>query len=271
MKYLILTLLFVSCGTSEPNDPDGSNVDPYVLEARTTLEHDQDEYGFIKSSKCDGLTFSSLAAVGGLSVDILAAEGEPGQWFRTPDHNCFPEGRSKSDISRDALLALTWYATVFGHTGILEDIIIYGENNGFIMGRGDKSRTLLTPMLLNTMAHCLDWIGGKRFESYLNTLPVDPTPIVHDGFEGYNRVSHLLLRGACIGSLPDWATFNLKLYHDEFPDRPLMVFAHKAYTDGDFSGVPALIKGEHFVWFDPPEVEVLFMDFLLKNYPRIRK
>ena len=78
----------------------------------------------------------------------MQAEAEPGRWYRSPEHDCYDLGQSKSDISKDMLMMLFPYLYATGDKQNLREIYEYGKANGNVMGRGPISRTFMTPPMV---------------------------------------------------------------------------------------------------------------------------
>jgi hypothetical protein len=164
------------------------------------IKSQQDANGFIESHECDSLLFSSLVGcVPGVKVNIDAAMGAPGQWFRRPLAlgECYSCGKSKSTISRDMLLGLAWYAYFNKRLDISEGVIKYAFTHGFVMGKGVLSRTLMTPALLATFAWVSYKLGGPS-RGWLRWIPADLGAKV-DGYKAHLQVLHILLRKTLSG------------------------------------------------------------------------
>lgn len=177
---------------------------------------------------CDGLLFSSLDAVArGTEIDITAAEGEPGQWFRNPGQACYPQG-SASDISRDMLLGLMVYSVHFHRLDILENLWTYGQDHNWKMGRGDD-RTVLTPASIGRLARAIRYLGGADHPERL----ISDIPSVVPGFEGHLSLLGIMLDARTEGGVSPLDLQALRSLASQMPDNALAQALLHKYTDGD--------------------------------------
>jgi len=109
---------------------------------------------------CDGLLFTCLGQAAGACSDvrITSFEGEPGQWFRSPSHDCYPE-RSASDISKDMMMGLALWCSVYNAEKVAARTLRRALLRGGNMGRPAwlLSRTWMSPSLMY-----LFWILSKK-------------------------------------------------------------------------------------------------------------
>lgn len=106
--------------------------------------------GWHPDTRCDGLLFNCLSnCATGRKADISLAQGKPGQWFRSPGHDCFVNGRSngsKSTISRDMLVGLVHWIWQTRNSDWAGDLVKYGRKNSpwytpaWKMGEGEWTR-----------------------------------------------------------------------------------------------------------------------------------
>lgn len=209
----------------------------------------QDEFGFVESNKCDSVLFSGLTGIA-IDVDLTAAMGKPGQWFRTPAKNCFDnqlaneenannpdweklEPSSKSDISKEMLLGVLWWAVYNNRPEVIEDVLIYGRGNFWEMGRGLKSRTVMTPALQGLYAQSLAHLTGKKYEPEIYYQPIY-TP-GNTGFEAHVDIQAGLLYGKVNKGYSEAVISKFKEQYMRQPANPLFALAfHMVYT-GDLS------------------------------------
>jgi hypothetical protein len=165
MKFLIILLAF---GCSAAKDIPASPTDIDRIESKLSryieyASHHADAHGWVERS-CDGLLFNSLYGVGGGTVDIEKAMSVQGKWHRSTTHDCWPD-RSGSSISRDMLLGLFIWIWQHGRLDLIEQTISYGENHRgtlgwWIMGEGDKNRTVMRPNFMGTAYELMFHLGG---------------------------------------------------------------------------------------------------------------
>ena len=100
---------------------------------------------------CDGLLHTAIgqAAGGCTEVKIVDFEGLPGQWFRSPDHDCHPL-HSASDISKDMMMGLALWCSVFRAEKVAARTLRRALLRAGNMGRPWWliSRTLMSPNLM---------------------------------------------------------------------------------------------------------------------------
>jgi len=225
LKLMILALL-TSCWTA-PRRAQHTTLHEQLESKRANYQ--RLTYG--SAEGCDSLLFSALGTVGGANVDILDYRNSDGQWFRTPEHTCYLEGRSKSTISRDMLLGVYWWAWNNKRLDVLEDLWDYGLARRWKMGDGPASRTILTPLMISTLTAMIEALGGEQHGSWAK-IPIYWTSEPED-FQAHLRVLHILLRK----QLPT-VDFNeddtLADYADKQPNNALFQYAagneHRAIT-----------------------------------------
>ena len=160
MKLIAICLFLLSCSELKKHGPK----DPPEMDAFNKLEAEYNNTfplysGWPNPKDCDGLLWASIAKAAGVGqIHLTDAMGKPGEWFRSPDKKCYPEGRSRSDISNDMLVGLMLEAT----DKILYDLYEYGKKNAWIMGRGDIGATLMKPAVRNLLGTKLNIKLGER-------------------------------------------------------------------------------------------------------------
>jgi hypothetical protein len=251
MKHLLLlplVLLLLSapslltaCGSggssSSPVPPFHYSL-PLDLEQKQTLYRSlvpsvQNPNGFIETDKCDSLQMTALLGASGVNVPNLpGAEPSPGKWLRrdTASGSCYPVG-SGSEISRDMLLGVMWYAWSHKDLSMLERMYQYGEQNNWVMGAGDIARTGFRT-LRGTLAAEIHVLGGKHRPS--DELLADPQVLALDGYGAHLQALHILLRGEIYGQLSNWSRHQLRKLADENPDSPLMNAAAARWIGGEY-------------------------------------
>lgn len=229
MKLLLLFLIGVvscSCHKEEPSEaPLGMDA---ALAAKAALytslaPSTQGQAGFITDA-CDALLFTALGAVGGLpNVDLRAARGPSGAWYRTPAKDCYPD-RSDSSISRDMLLGVMLYAWAFKDLEMADSLYDYGEEHNWVMGQGVPSRTLMTPQLIATLAQLVYKLGGENHD-IARRLPVSWSASGVSDFEAHVQVLHIILRRALYDTIEVSAQEALNAQASRQPSNPLFQWA----------------------------------------------
>lgn len=198
------------------------------------------------TSGCDSLLFTCLCKVAGgcTKANILDAEGEPGQWFRTPAKNCYPKN-SSSDISKDMFAGLNIY---MAHLGIKEPgkacemvsrIITYGQKHRWVMGRppGAISRVFAAPSVRRrwqrlSIKYCNETVditdNSKNIvDDFLDSFIALPD------YEGHLQVLSILFDGILDGGIESWQVEVLKAHVRQNPQSGLYQAVLHSYTDGN--------------------------------------
>ena len=231
MLRLFLILLFVSCGKHEPKKPTTVNADVVTkAELYKSLSKEWAHQG-----GCDSLGFTSLCKLsGGCGEAVITdAEGEPGRWYRNPGKECYPNN-SKSDISKDMFVMLLPYLYASGDKQNIQEIYDYGQKNGWVMGRGYLSRTLLTPPLIFLLEQML---GRWGIES-------DIKETTKAGFEKHLDAIYLINKWMVNKYIDSLQLAQIKQYKDENPSNALMQAIYHKFTDGDQSDAIAILLDE---------------------------
>ena len=167
-------------------------------------------------------------------VNIFDAEGDPGRWYRNPGKRCYDDGQSKSDISKDMFVMLLPYLYASGDKQNIQEIYDYGQKNGWAMGRGYLSRTLLTPPLIFLLEQML---GRWGIES-------DIKETTKAGFEKHLDAIYLINKWMVNKSIDSLQLAQIKQYKDENPSNALMQAIYHKFTDGDQSDAIAILLDE---------------------------
>lgn len=240
MKYWFIILLLFGC---TPGNSRQTEVVPNTFDEKyqTYLSLLKD----FSETNCDWLLFQSLTeAIRGTTGNIERAEGKPGQWFRTPEHDCYPE-RSASSISRDMLLGLAVYLWQTGNSQKdADEVVAYADNHDGDMGEGESANIGIRPVLYNTF---------KSIAAKFGEIPLPPKTLnpdvnsdgtgltdIQQGFESHILVLHIFSRGLIYGEL---STIEMRLLESQAERQPRNAFFQAVYhkfLDGDQT---AAIKG----------------------------
>jgi len=234
-KVILLTFPFLlTCGTNKPKENTSIEIKE-VLKQKYELYKElnnsvQDTNGFILFEHCDSLLFSSLLGIS-KQVNVEAAKNSNGQWFRRPltYPECYSNYSSKSTISRDMLLGLFYYIYYNKRLDIAEDLFKYGQDNLWIMGEGDPSRTVFTPSMQATLAEIIYKLGGDNHPHRL--YPQSFTK--NTSFEAHLTILHILLRAELLGKLTNEELDIVKYQYKRLPKNALFSYTYHKYTDGN--------------------------------------
>lgn len=240
-----LTTLFAifvtlnACGCA----PEKIEVEPFSKEALQKKLYLYDSLAtrnidnWIDAESCDGLLFSSLASLHRPFNDFVARD-DSGRWFRRPLYKpeCYATNQSKSTISQDMLLGLIWYHWRRSQVAPLESLetlkalFEYGQKNNWVMGDGERTRTVLRPGLRATLAEVIYKLGGPNHESHRRWLNDQTVGAAFApnllGFQAHLQVWHILLRAEVKGEIQSILIDRVKQHYDRNPINPLFAYAH---------------------------------------------
>ncbi len=132
MKILILIFLITGCGYFDKEEPQEQDVlndemtDLYYERLETASKYKE---GWPSLTDCDGLVWAGVACRAGVKVNIVAAMDE-GRFYRTPSKTCYKEGRSRSTVSADGIVA----ALGCVNTDTAVQMARYGEDHNWVFG-----------------------------------------------------------------------------------------------------------------------------------------
>jgi hypothetical protein len=222
LRYLLIIMLMFSCQKRQEHKP--SIVQPLIAQKAELYKSLHKGWAH---DKCDSLGFTALCKLsGGCSdADIMQAEAEPGRWYRSPEHDCYDLGQSKSDISKDMLMMLFPYLYATGDKQNLREIYEYGKANGNVMGRGPISRTFMTP----PMVLLLQRLIGMSVPEF----PDNSKEVAKAGYEKHLDAIDLLTKGMLGGGLDQIQYEEIRKYADANPKNALFVALYRKYRDGN--------------------------------------
>lgn len=229
LKLLALVIALFSCAAKSHKPKHNTTVDP-KLEAKAALylklfKDRQGPSGFVDG--CDSLLYTALAAsVGVPNIDVLAARDERDAWHRRPDYNCYPQF-SKSEISRDMLLGVTFWSYRRGSAAVIERIIDYAKRNSFIMGKGDENRTTMSAQLLTLMEDAAAKLRNRPLSNSDYSFVSMPTK----GHETHLQTLSILLIGDIYGGISGGMLERLRVNSVRNPSNILWRYAHDKYSD----------------------------------------
>jgi hypothetical protein len=171
-------------------------------------------------------------AGGAQDADIYQAEGEPGRWYRSPEHDCFDLGQSKSDISKDMLMMLFPYLYATGDKQNLREIYEYGKANGNVMGRGPISRTFMTPPMVFLLQRMIGFNVSEAKQ------------VTKAGFEKHLDAISLLSKAMVDNGIDPIQYDEIRKYAEENPKNALFVALYRKYRDGNQAQVIEILLDE---------------------------
>jgi len=171
--------------------------------------------------RCDKLTFRALASAFGNRELLEGHEyGAPGQFHRDVE-TCYP-GDSRSEISLDGYLSLAHHIWTYQDDTLLQRIISYGRNNGFVMGEGPIKYTNIL-LLVPTLYGMQSKLTLVDFDSLLA------------GYKGHIVALYIHLKGRVNGRISDLELHVLEQLVRSNENNPLYQAIYHTYLDGDQS------------------------------------
>jgi len=188
-------LFFLSCSGHSTKKPSPDKL--ALLNERVTLYKELfktviDKDGFIETTRCDSLIFTGLS---NLQANLTAAELESGRWLRRPISypECYDEGESRSNISRDGLLGVIYFAIENKDLDMLKRLWRYGESNYWVMGKGGWQHSIYTPDHISLLAQAIYKLSNGA-NDYSIRLAKFPKLTPGEGFEAHLQEIFLLIR-----------------------------------------------------------------------------
>lgn len=263
IRILILVFL-IGCGSTGKIRPVETVTPTEALKAKvqTYMElnkNRRDEFGWLMPMDCDGLLFNSLAKIAGFpGIDIFAAEEQPGQWRRNGYFDiCCPGTGSGSCISRDGFRGLIPLLVILKDVAALRRIHDYGQSHGWIMGKGEVSRTYFNLGIRNQLKRALK-IDPDTGEEILTV----------GDFELHLEVLRIWTEYLISGFLYEFEVDALKQYSKDYPENALYSALYHKFTDGDMSQAISVLMNEKYFPSDRlPTDKDRFTHYLFQRDP----
>lgn len=242
-------LCMVACGKKEDAQDPPSMPSPALLaKVQKYLELQaevEDQDGVIEGEDCDSAHWNLLRSVGGRRVNArLFMDGDRRLHRRTARYpECYP-GRSDSTMSPDMLLFALAYGMDSRDLGLIQDIFSYGKEHSWIMGDGDRARTLMRPNMQGLYARAIKNLGGPDFAEWLLPNPIVGNP---SGYEAQLQVVNVLVDACVNGGIGQDGKDALRAQVARQPNNALFLAALSRF-DADVQGraQDALLNGR--IW-----------------------
>lgn len=243
IKYLFLILLF-SCSKSEKK-----SLAPLPEDLTAKVKAKRDFYLSVQSQalnvhgyaheKCDSLGFTALCkAAGGCKDADLSKSEDNGRWYRSPEKDCFDNGESKSDFSKDMALMLFIQFYQSKDLKSLARFKAYVDENNYVMGRPTNtpeglSRVVMSPGLILTMERLYKELSGAWSGTPIPAEPAEALPFINRGFLAHIDVLSIWLNAELTGKTSDVDDFVLRSQVERQPKNAIFQSVYHAYRDGD--------------------------------------
>jgi hypothetical protein len=182
-----------------------------------------DNNGFIETDSCDSLIFSALANV--KDVKLTAAELEPGKWLRRPTEypECYSSGESRSNISRDGLLGVIYWAVYHKDSNTLKRLWDYGESHNWVMGEQGWTHSIYVPDHIALLAQALYYTSNGKYD-YTARFVIMPEFTPETGFRAHLQQLQLLIRKKIYNKDESFANKVRQKLKEQNPKNPLHQF-----------------------------------------------
>lgn len=233
MKHLLLCILLFSCSKKK-------EVEPTFIDSSIKVKADLYRSSSLKSwthSKCDSLGFTALCKLAGScqEADLFQAE-ENGRWYRSPEKNCYDLGESKSDISKDMFVMLFPYLQATENKGAMKRIRGYAVSHNFVMGRGELSRTLITPSML--------WMLNSMIDGSPYVAQVQEEKLIKEGFEKHLDAIWILNKSFLKEGISQSDYEVLRTLAEDHPRNALFQALKSKFSDGNQEKAIAILLDE---------------------------
>lgn len=252
MRYaLVLTLLACSaCGyfrrDQEPKEPVATEAPQALLDTGSLYcQLSRPAYqakGYVHS-RCDGAGFTSLYAIGCEGVDLSVFTDEDGKLWRSHGRDCFANGDSKSESSRDMWMMRMIAAWEQQDLAWVNQAIAFGEANNWVICEAiDQAykigRCTMSPTLYGLLYDMRSRLKGQTLS--LTRDSDDGLPEHHD-FEAHLDVLRIYLSGEVKGGITKAEKSLLEIYAKREPKNALFLAVWHRYSDGDQSETYAVL------------------------------
>lgn len=239
LLIMFLLPLFAACGQpdNKPDDLDPAPAD--VAQTREVYAGAHADGAPIEVDTCDSGHWYFLlgAAETTLPIDARIYMQSDHRVHRKPlrgplaQPECYPD-RSDSTTSGDELLYLLAYGLARGDLQLLKDVFAYGKARDWIMGDGDRFRTVMRPGLRALYARAIFVLGGPDFaERFIPT----PESGVQVGYEAQLQVVRILIDGKATGAITDEYREIMQKQRERQPRNPLFACAAARYGVDDMA------------------------------------
>jgi len=237
MRFLLIAILLFGCKSkkeveSTVRDPNIAAKAGVYMDLHRGYAHD----------KCDSVGFTALCKMTGgcQDADLFASQGQPGQWFRSPEKDCLDKGESSSDISKDMFVMLFNYFYSVKNKDALVDIKDYGAANNWVMGRHDGTadgfaRVFMPPDMSLMLVSMIDGI---------NTGEENTNFPINSGFRAHLDVLWLFLKAQTQGYLSEMDYSTIKEQAKREPRNALFQAMKSRFDDGDQSAAIGILSDE---------------------------
>lgn len=237
MKYILFFAIMFSACCRHRSEETTNPLDQLHEKLAFYVEHAGQEI-FLK--RCDNLTFKSFWDAH-KQQDLPAMEWLPGEWHRDAAA-CWPE-ESRSEISRDGLIALLHALHGRGDLEAVQRIEDYGKANMWVMGQGDLELVhgLVLSPAISALLHEMSGLalaGEQHSEDEIPAL---------EGHRGHVTASYIWLMGKIRGWINTAELAFLYAWQAENPLDPMALALTARFSDGDQTDAISVL-GDERLW-----------------------
>jgi hypothetical protein len=251
-RFLIFVLCFLAIGCDRKNKSSDINVPiPEEIIDRGDLycnlaapAYEEKKY---VHSKCDGAGFTSLFSLRCPNVDLSVFEDANGKPYRSPTKDCFKNGESKAEFSRDMLLMRMIAAWKHKDIEWVNRFINFARDNDWVMCKAIDPFYTAGRCVVGTLSELLIDMQSKlegqsaSFRSQLVQSDADAIGLKSD-YEAHLDVLRIWLEGEIYGGITDGQKSRLKGYADRESKNALYLAVSSKYHGGDFTNVYTVLQ-----------------------------
>jgi hypothetical protein len=236
LLLIILISMLFACGPSpKPRPVEPTKIEQLAAKAERYEQWfltKQDKSGFIEVAECDSLFMTGISNP---KAKLEVAEVSPGRWFRRPVYypECWSVGASRSEMSRDGLLGVMYWAVENKRPDVLIRLWDYGAANNWIMARNGGEHAIFGPPHISLLAQALFYTSDGKYDFAVRHIRY-PDVSAADGFVGHLQVLQWLMQKTIYGSILGSDRYLIEQHAKNRPYNALMLFMngeHDKATD----------------------------------------
>ena len=247
--FFIFSFVFFGCSQFEKkNKPDEPTAELDLTERVRNLKNKYCELSAPLISqngmnqRCDGLLFASLHNIACGFPEISVYEGEPGQWFRSPGHDCFipPNINNGADSQSSKDMMQGWFLKMArdGNRGAVKAFLNRTEKYGGFFCEADSPKTRLTKCFLppTTIKLMIDFVESNP--------PPNEFDLTQAGFEAHLAILRQLQNLKVYGAVSNVDLQMIEFQANRQPENALFVAVKDLFNGGDMTNASNLLLSQ---------------------------